>query len=187
MAGRHPRPNHLTDTRFRAIFSSPNQVFSEGERVVPDTPLPEDRLVDLFDRLRKLAFNQHPLENSAVTMPQLTLLDWIAESPGCGIQDIAVGLSLTAPTVSVGVRRLERAGLLERQPNPRDGRAIQLSLTAQGQTLCQQAHAFRRDKMRRLLGGLSAQESATLLALLERAIDAAEAEITSTAATGKTR
>ena len=85
-----------------------------------DTPSPEDRLVGLFDRLRKLAFNQHPLENSTVTMPQLTLLDWVAASPGCGIQDIAAGLSLTAPTVSVGVRRLEKAGLLERRSDPQD-------------------------------------------------------------------
>jgi len=69
----------------------------------------EDQLVDLFDRLRKLAFNQHPLEDSAVTMPQLTLLDRIAASPGCGIQDIAVDLGLTAPTISVGVRRQSSA------------------------------------------------------------------------------
>ncbi len=135
---------------------------------------PEDRLVSLFDRLRKLAFNQHPLGNSAVTMPQLTLLDWIDGSPGCGIQDMAFGLELTAPTVSVGVRRLEQAGLLERRPDPLDGRAVQLYLSAQGQALCQRAREFRRDKMRRLLDGLAVKEGATLLALLERAISAAD-------------
>ena len=143
---------------------------------MPGTLSPEDRLVNLFDRLRKLAFNQHPLENSTVTMPQLTLLDWIDGSPGCGIQDMAFGLELTAPTVSVGVRRLEQAGLLERRPDPQDGRAVQLFLSTQGQALCQQARAFRRDKMRRLLEGLTAEESATLIMLLERAISAAEKE-----------
>ena len=141
-----------------------------------DTPSPEDRLVSLFDRLRKLAFNRHPLEDSTVTMPQLTLLDWVAASPGCGVQDIAAGLNLTAPTVSVGVRRLEKAGLLERQPDPQDGRAVRLFPTAQGQVLCERARTFRRDKMRRLLRGLTAEESATLLMLLERAISTAERE-----------
>jgi len=136
----------------------------------------EDRLLGLFERLRKLALGQHPLEDSGVTMPQLTLLDWIAATPGCGIQEIATGLGLTAPTVSVGVRRLEMAGLLERRPDPQDGRAIQLFLTAQGQALHQRARAFRREKMRRLLAGLTAEERATLLALLERAISAAEQE-----------
>jgi len=61
-------------------------------------PSAEDRLLSLFGRLRQLAFDQHPLQDSGVTMPQLTLLDWIATSPGCGIQEIADGLGLTAPT-----------------------------------------------------------------------------------------
>lgn len=141
---------------------------------MPHKPSLEDQLMDLFDRLRKLAFNRNPLENSTVTMPQLTTLEWIAERPGCGVQDVATGLNLTAPTVSVGVRRLETSGLLERRPDPQDGRAVQLSLTAQGQTLRERALAFRQDKMRRLLRGLSAEEGSTLLTLLERAINAAE-------------
>lgn len=133
-----------------------------------------DQLLSLFDRLRKLAFGQHPLQDSVVTMPQLTLLDWVAESPGSGIQDIADGLGLTAPTVSVGVRRLEAAGLLERRPDPKDGRAIQTFLTAPGQILHERARAFRREKTQRLLTGLTAEEGAMLLALLEKAINSAE-------------
>ena len=143
---------------------------------MPHTPSTEDQLVDLFDRLRKLAFDQHPLENSAVTMPQLTLLDWVTASPGCGIQNSAEVLSLTAPTVSVSVRRLERTGLLARQPDPQDGRAVRLFPTARGQALCERARNFRRDKMRRLLRGLTAEEGSTLLMLLERAISVAERE-----------
>jgi len=78
---------------------------------------------------RILTGHRHILATvSAVTMPQLILLDWIAASPGCGIQEIATGLGLTAPTVSVGVRRLETAELLEHRPDPQDGRAIQLFL-----------------------------------------------------------
>ena len=134
----------------------------------------EDRLLSVFSRLRKLALGQNPLAGSGVTEPQLALLDWIAASPGCGIQEIATGLDLTAPTVSVGVRRLEEAGLLERQPDPQDGRAIRLSLTAQGQALQEKAHAFRREKMRSVLAGLTTEEAETMLALLERAISSAE-------------
>ncbi|MBN1934334.1 MAG: winged helix-turn-helix transcriptional regulator [Anaerolineae bacterium] len=135
---------------------------------------PADRLLNLFDRLRKLAFDQNPLEESGVTMPQLTLLDWVAASPGCGVQDIAAGLDLTSPTVSVAVRRLEMRGLMERRPDPQDGRAIQLFLTGRGQKLQGRAHTFRREKMQRLLDGLTANEALTLQNLLEKAIRAAE-------------
>ena len=135
----------------------------------------EDQLLDLLNRLRKLTFAQHPLQDTGVTMPQLALLDWLAAAPGCSVQEIANGLGLTAPTVSVSVRRLEKAGLLKRQPDPQDRRAVQLFLTARGQALQELAWAFRREKMRRLLAGLSPDEGTTLLALLERAIGAAEA------------
>ncbi len=138
-----------------------------------ESPVP-DQLLDLFDRLRKQALGQNPLDSSGVSGPQWALLNWVADSPGSGVREMAEGLELAAPTVSVGVRRLETAGLLERRPDPEDRRAIQVSLTAKGQTLHRQARAFRRRKMQRLLAGLTAEEGATLLALLEKAIVAAE-------------
>jgi len=142
-----------------------------------DEALPiQDRLLNLFDRLRKQALDQNPLKDSGVTGPQLALLNWIAASPECSLREIAAGLGLTAPTVSVGVRKLEAAGLVERRPDPEDGRAIQISLTQQGQALHGQARTFRREKMGRLLAGLTPEEGAALLALLEKAIVAAEEE-----------
>ena len=136
----------------------------------------EDRLLNLLNRLRMLGPGQPPFkdEDVPVTPSQLVLLDWVAASPGCGVQEMATGLGLTPPTVSVGVRRLEEAGLLERQPNPQDGRSIQLFLTPQGETLNQRAQDFRRGRVRRLLSGLTPQEQETLLDLWERALNAAE-------------
>ena len=133
-----------------------------------------DQLLALFDRLRKLGLDQNPLEESGVSVPQLALLDWVAACSGCGIQQIADGLDLTPPTVSVGVRRLEKAGVLERQPNPQDGRSIRLFLTPQGETLYRRAQDFRRGRVRRLLSGLTPQEQETLLDLWERALGAVE-------------
>jgi len=133
----------------------------------------EERLLALFDRLRRLTLDQNPLGDGNVTGPQLSLLQWVATSPGCGIQDIANGLGLTSPTVSVSVRRLEEAGLLERRPDPADGRSIQVFVTGQGRVLQHQARTFRLNKMRRLLTKLAADEQEQLLALLKRAVDAA--------------
>lgn len=141
-----------------------------------ESPPVEDRLINLFDRLRRLALEQHPLDGSGITPPQLSMVDSIARSPGCSLQRVASDLEVTPPSASVGVRRLEEAGLLERQPDPEDGRAVQLFLTAQGQALYERAQDFRRQKMRRLLSGLTPEEQETLLDLLERAISAAEEE-----------
>ena len=46
--------------------------------------------------------------------------------------DLAVELRLTRPTMSKQLARLESAGLITRSPDPTDGRATIVSLTAEG-------------------------------------------------------
>lgn len=135
----------------------------------------ETRFMHLLRRLRQVGPEQQPpFESVGITSAQLTLLEWVASHPRCSLQDLADGLGLTPPTVSVGVRRLEEVGLLERHPDPEDRRAWQLDLTAQGTALWQRVQRYRGEKTRRLLAGLMPEEQQTLLALLERALDAAE-------------
>jgi len=69
---------------------------------------------------------------------------------------------------------LEEVGLLKRQPDPEDGRAIRLFVTAEGRALRRRAQAFRWQKTQRLLAGLTEEERATFLALLEKALTEAE-------------
>ena len=139
-----------------------------------EQPPDEERLYGLMKRLRKLGLDTHPLGDAAVSPAQMALLDWIAASPGCGVQDVADGLGLTPPTVSVGVRRLDEINLVERKPNPQDGRSVQFSLTRRGHSLQRRIQDSHRRKFQRLLAGLSPQERETLLHLLGRALDTAE-------------
>jgi len=134
-----------------------------------------ERFFALMKRIRKLGLNSRPFESTSLTPAQMTLLDWIATSPGCGVQEIAAGLGLTPPTVSVGVRKLEESNLVERMPDPQDGRSVQFFPTLRGQALQRQIQAGHREKFCRLLAGLMAEEQETLLQLLERALQAAEA------------
>jgi len=137
-----------------------------------------ERFLALMDRLRKLGLG-NPASGTALVSPaQMALLDWIAASDRCGVQDIADGLKLTPPTVSVGVRRLEDAGLLKRKPDPHDKRAVQFFLTAKGQSLQRQSQDFRRQKLELILSGLTQSEQDTLLGLLGKALQAAESRNT---------
>jgi DNA-binding MarR family transcriptional regulator len=133
------------------------------------------RFMRLLRRLRRVGPEQEPpFETVGITSAQLALLEWVASHPACSLQELAAGLELTPPTVSVGVRRLEDVGLVERRPDPEDGRAWQLDLTAAGAALWERVRRYRREKTRRLLAGLAPEEQQTLLALLERALEAAE-------------
>lgn len=140
------------------------------------TTLAGEQFFNLMNRLRKLGMGNSASGTTLASPSQMALLDWIAASDGCGVQDIAEGLSLTPPTVSVGVRRLEEAGLLKRKPNPQDKRAVQFFLTAKGQTLQRQSQNFRRHKLELILSGLTQEEQDTLLTLLGKALQAAESK-----------
>lgn len=134
------------------------------------------KFLSLMNRLRRLGPGTPPLYDLQISSALLTLIEYAASSPGCGIQEMAKGLDLATPTVSIGARQLEEAGYLERQPDPRDGRAVQLYLTSKGQSLHQRTEKFRSQKFEKLLAGLTTQEQKMLLGLLERAIQSAEGE-----------
>lgn len=133
-----------------------------------------ERLLTLIMRLRRLGPGTPPPEQANVSHSHISIIDHLAESPGCGIQEIARELDLATPTVSISVRQLEEKGLLARQPDPDDGRAVQLFLTPEGEAFHQRTHLFRRQKFERLLAGLSPQQRTTLLDLLEQALGAAQ-------------
>ncbi len=130
------------------------------------------RFLQLATRLRRLGATSSG--EVAISPAHLAMLEQIATFPGCGVQDIAGRLHISPPTVSVGVRQLEKSGWIVRQPHPRDRRAVQFFLTPTGEKVYQQAHAFHRRKFEQLLQGLTPAERDTLLSLLERAIQAAE-------------
>ena len=133
-----------------------------------------ERFLLLMDRLRQLGPQSAPPKEANVSPSQLAFITFSASNPGCGIQAMASGLRLSKPTVSIGVSQLEDAGFLTRQPDPQDGRAVQLFLTPKGQELHQRTHEFRCKKFERLLAGLTPQERTTMLTLLERAIQTVE-------------
>jgi DNA-binding MarR family transcriptional regulator len=135
---------------------------------------PEEKVMKLFMRLRQLNFDHCPSISGLISPAQMTLLEKIAKDPGCGVQDIADHLGISPPTVSVGVSKLEESGMVERKPNPEDGRSVQFFPTDKGESLHDKFHKSRLRKFRRLLAGLDSQEQEALLQLLERAINHAE-------------
>lgn len=133
-----------------------------------------EKFAKLTGRLRQLRPGAFPLQDVGISPSLVVLLDYVADQPGCGIRQMALGLNLATPTVSISVQQLEKAGFLERQPDPQDGRTVQLFLSTTGQELHQRISHFRNEKFGRLLAGLTQQERNTLLELLEKALSAAE-------------
>lgn len=135
-----------------------------------------EQFLNLIDRLRRVGPQTAPPKEANISPSQLAYLSFSASHPGYGIQAMASGLKLSKPSVSVGISQLEEAGFLTRQPDPQDGRAVQLFLTPEGQKLHQRTLEFRCKKFECLLKDLTPQERTTLINLLEKAIQAFENE-----------
>lgn len=137
----------------------------------------EEQFFKLMKRLRSLGLDDHLEGKETISPARMAILDAIAGMHGCGVGDIAKDLGLTPPTVSVGVHRLEESGLVERKPDPQDGRSIRLFLTRRGQALQRQIQANHLKKFRLLLSELRPEEQQELVDLLQRALNTAEAKI----------
>jgi DNA-binding MarR family transcriptional regulator len=138
-----------------------------------DSVLPEDRMMALLRRLGTLPILRPPKE-LPLSPPQVALLNWVARSPGCGVQEIARELHITPPTVSVGIRRLIRDGWIEQRNDPADRRARPLFLTEKGIILFDEICAHRSQALSLFLSTLASEEQEQLIALLERAVGAME-------------
>ena len=141
---------------------------------VQENPPAEDKFVDLMKRIRRLGLGPLNYEAGAASPAQMALIDWVALHPGCGVQEIADGLNLAPPTISVSVKKMEQNGIIERKNHPSDGRSVQFFLTRQGQKMYDRNQSYQRKKVQLLLSGLTQQEQETLTALLERALQSAE-------------
>ena len=82
--------------------------------------------------------------------------------------------SVSAPSTTRLVAELESRGFVSRESDPDDGRAILISITAQGEGMIARARAARAEMIATLLGDLTPDEMAAItvaVPALERAIE----------------
>ena len=103
-----------------------------------------------------------------VTDAQWRMLAAIRRTPGINQGAIAAWLEVEAITAGRMVDRLEKAGMVERRADPEDRRTWRLYLTAEADSHMVRLGGFAQTVFDEALAGLSDDEHATLLALLER-------------------
>jgi DNA-binding MarR family transcriptional regulator len=116
------------------------------------------------DRMRRAAGME--LSSAAVLSALRTFAD------GASIDELrrVLGLSHSGGVRIVG--RLAARGLVVREPDPEDRRAVRLHLTAEGQRLAGRLIAGRQEALAALLAPLDRRETAQLERLLERLLAA---------------
>lgn len=105
-------------------------------------------------------FNGHP-----------KTLFYLHHHPGMTQCELAAALDVAPPTLSVSVRRLESAGLVERRADEKDARCQRLYLTAAGEEMDRRCAKGREFLVGALYEGFSEEDMACLDRLLTRMTD----------------
>ena len=79
---------------------------------------------------------------------------------------LAAREGVTQPAMTQLVARLQDAGLVDRVPDPGDGRVVQVRITAGGQAMLAARRAVRAERVAALLARLNPDEQAALAAAL---------------------
>jgi DNA-binding MarR family transcriptional regulator len=119
------------------------------------------RLFFLFDRAHRALLahaNARALDSLGISSAQLAILFYVSKHEGCSLTAIANLLDLSKSAVTALVSRMERSGLLRREPNPNDGRGSHLFVTAKGKDIHTQALPMMRRFNAELMEGFSASE-----------------------------
>ena len=105
----------------------------------------------------------------------LQVLVWIGDHDNVMMKDIAEVMGAPLSTATGIIQRLVDKRLVMRVASPADRRAVVLQLSNDGREIFRQWSTMRIEAARRMLQGLSEEEVASLLQLLERMVKQVDA------------
>lgn len=128
-------------------------------------------LIHAFRQLRNVPWNgRNPIANCtpSETMTLFFIRRATRDNPG-GIKASELGsmLNVASPTITQSVNLLTAKGLLRRITDPRDRRAVRITLTDEGERLTGLAHEAMHERMNALVAFLGTERADQLVGLLQ--------------------
>lgn len=133
----------------------------------------EQRLIDVLRRLNRVTLLHkvhvhNLLSDTGVWGSQIPILLYVSRNPGCTQTDIAAHLMVSSPSIATSIKRLQKAGMLEKKADAADMRCNHITLTPRGQRTVDRGRGYYEQVTDRMLQGLSAREIDLLSDLLVR-------------------
>lgn len=121
---------------------------------------------DLREALRQSIYLARRLDaDGELSAAQLSTLKMVRDD-GVRVGDIARNTGVKVPSATEQIIKLERAGLLRREADPDDSRAVLVRITGQGRAAVESANTRRNAVLAEILGTLSEEDRAALAAAL---------------------
>ena len=116
----------------------------------------------------KIASWEHSIvKDSGLSPAQMHTVEVIGHNQNMRMKELAERLGITTGTLTVGVDKLEKMGLVERKPHEKDRRSWLIVLTGKGKLMYEQHHRFHQEFTREISRDLSNEKIKSLTDLLE--------------------
>jgi DNA-binding MarR family transcriptional regulator len=103
-----------------------------------------------------------------LTLQQIHAMEILCAHGRLTMKELAEKMGVTTGSLTVLVDRLEKKGIVERQPHESDRRSIRLGMTAKGEQLAAEHHDLHLSLTRELTACLSPEETNQLINLLRK-------------------
>jgi DNA-binding MarR family transcriptional regulator len=129
----------------------------------------------LFFRLWRACHTQTAaaLKTIGLTPALFAVLSFLLARDAAIQQEIGAAIGIDPSTMVALIDELERAGLAQRRPHPKDRRAREVVITPNGRRAVERGRALAREVEDDVLQGLASAERRRLLTLLRKALSSA--------------
>ena len=122
------------------------------------------QFAEFYDKISSWEYSI--VKESGLSPAQMHTVEVIGHHQNMRMKELAGRLGVTTGTLTVGVDKLEKMGLVERKPHKKDRRSWLIVLTEEGKRMYEQHHRFHQEFTREISSDLSIDEVKTLSKLL---------------------
>ena len=143
--------------------------FSDPDLSVSDLTTIIEEFTTIFIRLPSV---------ERLSFTTLSVLHTLSRKGPMRLTELTATEQMTQPAITQMVKRLEQDGLVERQTDPRDARAVLIRLTTSGAQIIEARRIARVERLTSLLDHLSPEERVAIAAAMPALAHAIELERT---------
>ncbi len=125
-----------------------------------------DAIVQFYEKLS--AWEISVARNSGLSPQQNHAIEIIGSTGQIRMKPLAEKLGVTTGTLTVMVDRLQKSEYVQRQPDPTDGRAFNVTLTEKGEEAYQLHHLLHENLTLDIVGCLDSEEQERFTGMLKR-------------------
>jgi DNA-binding MarR family transcriptional regulator len=118
------------------------------------------QLAEFYDKMA--SWEQSIVKDSGLSPAQMHTVEIIGHNQNMRMKELAERLGVTTGTLTVGVDKLEKIGLVERKPHESDRRSWLIVLTDKGKKMYEQHHKYHQDFTNEISRDLTLDQIETL-------------------------